>query len=67
MCFDLSGVEPHESGCLDVWVGPGDDCAKENRERIKIMIAGSDGTIGWRLRCLTEFHARDQELFFSSE
>ncbi|KAI9125477.1 hypothetical protein K1719_002895 [Acacia pycnantha] len=59
--FDLSDVKPHEFvkyglGCLENLAGLGDSCAKECREKIRIMVAGGDGTVGWVLGCLTELH-----------
>ncbi|KAF7838075.1 diacylglycerol kinase 7 [Senna tora] len=59
--FDLSDVKPHEFvkyglGCLEMLAGLGDSCAKETRERIRVLVAGGDGTVGWVLGSLTELH-----------
>ena len=41
--FDLSDVKPHEFvryglSCLEMLAGLGDSCAKETRERIRVMV-----------------------------
>lgn len=44
--FDLLDVKPHEFlqyglGCLEMLAGLGDSCAKETRERIRIMVCST--------------------------
>lgn len=41
--FDLSDVKPHEFvryglGCLEILAGHGDSCAKECREKMRVMV-----------------------------
>ncbi|KAL5548975.1 hypothetical protein UlMin_004206 [Ulmus minor] len=57
--FDLSDVKPHEFvryglGCLELLAQLGDSCAKECREKMRVMVAGGDGTVGWVLGSLGE-------------
>ncbi|KAF9662673.1 hypothetical protein SADUNF_Sadunf18G0078800 [Salix dunnii] len=64
--FDLSDVRPHEFvdyglGCLEKLAGLGDFCAKDTRDKLRILVAGGDGTVGWVLGSLTELHRQGRE------
>ncbi|KHN43079.1 Diacylglycerol kinase 3 [Glycine soja] len=64
--LDMLDVKPHEFlqyglGCLEMLTGLGDSCAKETRKRIRIMVAGGDGSVGWVLGCLTKLHEQGRE------
>ncbi|CAK7344650.1 unnamed protein product [Dovyalis caffra] len=64
--FDLSDVKPYEfvqygMGCLEKLAELGDFCAKDTRDKLRIMVAGGDGTVGWVLGSLAELHTQGRE------
>lgn len=66
--LDLADVKPHEFiryglKCLEMLAGLGDSCAKETRERIRVLVAGGDGTVGWVLGSLGELKKQGREPF----
>ncbi|KAL4654540.1 hypothetical protein ACB092_01G386800 [Castanea dentata] len=66
--FDLKDVKPHEFvqyglKCLEMLAGIGDSCAKDTRERLRVMVAGGDGTVGWVLGSLGELKKENREPF----
>ncbi|XP_010539453.1 PREDICTED: diacylglycerol kinase 4 [Tarenaya hassleriana] len=66
LVFDIMEVKPQEFvryglGCLETLAAQGDHCAQEIRERLRIVVAGGDGTVGWILGCLGELNVQNRQ------
>ncbi|GAB2224955.1 hypothetical protein Droror1_Dr00005736 [Drosera rotundifolia] len=64
--FDLRDVKPDKFvkyglGSLEQLAANGDPCAKEAREKIRVVVAGGDGTVGWLLGSLGELNKQGRE------
>ncbi|XP_043710756.1 diacylglycerol kinase 7-like [Telopea speciosissima] len=63
--FDLSIVKPTDFvqyglACLENLAALGDNCAKETREKMRVMVAGGDGTVGWVLGSIAQLHKQNR-------
>ncbi|XP_010929232.1 diacylglycerol kinase 7 isoform X2 [Elaeis guineensis] len=64
--FDLSAVKPSDFvqyglTCLEKLADLGDNCAKATRAKLRVIVAGGDGTVGWVLGALAELFVHKRE------